>query len=99
MKSSRKNLRLQSDSHDWQEMFSRSAREAWRVSPDISPRSFPSHLTRVGAVPIEFEARPTVDSRERCGGPTPESPCRSADGRSALSTSSANKDESLLDAI
>jgi len=57
-----KNLRPQSDSHDWQEMSSRSAREAWRVSPDISPRSFPSHLTRVGAVPIEFEARPTVDS-------------------------------------
>src|SRR5262245_39272112 len=58
-----KNIRPQSDSHDWQEMSSRSAREAWRVSPDISPRSFPSHLTRVGAVPIEFEARPTVDSR------------------------------------
>src|SRR5215475_12602238 len=78
---------------------SRSAREAWRVSPDISPRSFPSHLTRVGAVPIEFEAHPTEGSRGRCGGSTPESLCRSADGRSAFSTSSANRDGSLPDAI
>ena len=49
--------------------------------------------------PIEFEARPTEGSRERCGGSTPESLCRAADGRLALSTSSANRDGILLDAI
>src|SRR5262249_22030400 len=99
MKSSRKNLWPQSDSHDWQEMFSRSAREAWRVSPDISPQSFRSHLTRVGAVPIEFEAHPTEGSRGRCGESTHESLCQSAGGQSAFSTSSANRDGSLPDAI